>query len=197
MASIEDGLRGSRYVAVLVTQSFLGREWPEREMRAAFSREVRTAIAVVVPILAVDPDMFFDRHPLLADKLYLPWSDGLDVIASRISRRFDRQPAPEWFCDYPQEYVGPVWMRVNAAGGPDYLLTLRWGPYLRHVECTGLGADPVSFTFHKVQADAQTLHVSVNPAAMVTFGQGAPPDPPGISIDEGWERAAGWTFPGQ
>lgn len=48
---------------------------------------------------------------------------------------------------------------------------------------------------HKTQPDAHTLHVTVKPAAILTFGQGAAPDQPGLNIDEGWQRAAGWHFP--
>ncbi len=82
-------------------------------------------------------------------------------------------------------------------GRPNHRLTARWGPYFRHVEVPALGLDPVSFVHHKTQPDAHTLHVSVDPPAIVTFGQGAAPDRPGLSIDEGWQRAAGWSFPGK
>ncbi len=117
--SVENGLRSSQYVAVLITPAFLDRQWPEREMRAALSREIRSAITVVVPILAVEPELFFDRYPLLSDELYLDWREGAETVASRIAVRFDRRPASEWYHDHAADFVGAVWIRVNAVkAGP-------------------------------------------------------------------------------
>lgn len=196
IASIENGLRTSQYVAVLITPAFLDRQWPEREMRAALSREIRSAVTVVVPILAVEQHIFFNAYPLLADKLYLDWGEGIDEVASRIAARFAREPAREWYHDHPKEFVGPVWIRVNAASiGEAHRLTARWGPYFREILIPALDADPVSLVHHKTRPDAQTIHVTVDPAAIVTFGQGAAPDRPELNIDEGWQRAAGWHFP--
>jgi hypothetical protein len=153
---------------------------------------------VVVPVLAVPHEQWSDRYPLLGDKLYLPWSLGPDEVARRIAARFEREPSDDWYCDHPIDYLGPVWIRVNARGeglGRDHNLTARWGRYIRRIELPVLGEDPVSLAHHKEDSDSATLHVEIHPAAVVTFGQGLPPDGSGINFDEGWSRSAGWTFP--
>jgi len=172
--------------------------WTEKEMNAAFHREVRSNRTAVVPVLSVPEDEWFQRFPLMADKLYIPWTLGADGVAERISRRFDRTPAPEWFCQHPRDHVGHVWIRVNAAEdglGRSHRLVARWGPHLREVHLPALERDPVSLVHHKLNPDSVPLQVQVDPPATITFGQGHPPDPPGINIDEGWTRMAGWHFP--
>lgn len=196
---INEGLRSSRYVAPLITPAFIGRPWPEHEIGAAFSREMQDATVVVTPVLVAPPEEVFATYPLLGDRLCLMWSDGLDAIASRISRRFNRKPHADWYYDHPLEHTGHVWIRVNAASksvGEPHQLTLRWGPYMRRVNLPSVGEEPVSLVHHKLQPDQVTLHVEVCPPAIVTFGQGrAPDDLEVLDIDEGWTRTAGWNFP--
>jgi hypothetical protein len=198
--SLNSGLASTRFVSVLVTRRFMDKEpgWTEKELNAAFHREVRTGETVVVPILAISEDEWFERFPLLADKLYIPWALGPEGVAERIATRFERIPASDWFCDHPREHVGHVWIRVNASAdhlGRDHSLVARWGPHIRTVDLPALGKDPVSLVHHKLNPDSIPLQVQVDPPAILTFGQGAPPDPPGINIDEGWTRMAGWNFP--
>lgn len=199
-ASINQGLSATTYIAIVITRRLMDKEpgWTERELNAAFHREVRTGATVVVPILAVSEDEWFQRYPLLSDKLYIPWSLGPDGVAERIAERFERTPAKEWFCDHPREHVGHIWIRVNAWGdgrGHDHELTARWGPYFRTVGLRQLDADPVSLVHHKTNPDSIPLQVEISPPAVLTFGQGMPPDPPGVNIDAGWDRMAGWNFP--
>lgn len=199
-SSLNEGLGSTRFVAVLVTRRFINKEpgWTEKELNAAFHREVRTGQTVVVPILAIPEEEWFQRFPLLADKLFIPWGSGVDRVAERIASRFERAPARDWFCDHPRTHVGHVWIRVNASPerrGKDHKVTARWGPHIRHVEIPQLGEDPVSLVHHKLNPDSIPLQVEVDPPAILTFGQGPPPDPPAINIDEGWTRMAGWNFP--
>jgi hypothetical protein len=46
---------------------------------------------------------------------------------------------------------------------------------------------------HKTNSDSITLHASIEPASIVTFGVGPAPDGGRFAenIDEGWSRAAG------
>jgi hypothetical protein len=198
--AINEGLASARCVAVVITERFMerSRPWPERELNAATHREIRSGQTIVIPVLAVPESEWFDRYPLMADKLYLPWSLGPDGVAARIAARFPRAPSRDWHCNHPEDHVGHVWMRVNASHARmrhDHRLTARWGPYVRHVELPALGPDPVSLVHHKTAPDAVMLHVEIDPPAIVTFGQGPPPDAPGLNIDEGWTRSAGWNFP--
>jgi len=142
---------------------------------------------------------YVQRYPLLEDKIYLDWSDGVETLATRISDLFSREPATEWHHDHPQEYVGLVWVRVLPAAGTtgrEYSMTLRWGPYIKHVKFWPQSAFPVSFLHHKTNPDLVTLHLHIEPESIVTFGQGIPPDQPALNIDEGWTRTSGGYFPG-
>jgi hypothetical protein len=142
---------------------------------------------------------FASRFPLLADRVALEWTPGADVVANSIARLFLRSPATEWHTYHPEEAVGRVWIRllpVSEAVGQVHELTFRWGPYSKRITVTPATTDPVSFEHHKTNTDSVALLVEVHPAAVITFGQGEPPDRPPTNVDEGWTRAAGGTSPG-
>lgn len=191
--AINQGLRLASYVVVIVTPELLSRPWPRKELNAAFSREVRLGKVVIIPVLAVDHDTWAEEFPLLADKLFLSWNDGQDSIAREVARRFDRIPAGDWVFLHPTDYVGPVWTRCTPTSDRSHSLTLRWGPLLRSVKWDAGECISRSLVHHKVAADQVPLHVNVDPPAIVTVGQGPPPDsaPNATNIDEGWTRAAG------
>lgn len=191
--AISDGLRLANYVVVVVTPKLLDRTWPRKELNAAFAREVRLRQVVIIPVLAADPDDWADAFPLLADKLYLSWSAGPDAVAAEIARRFNRVPAVDWVFEHPKHYVGTVWTRCTPRVLAPHKVTFRWGPLLRVVEWTPADLIPVSLVHHKVNSDQVPMHVGVDPAAIVTVGQGPAPDstPNAINIDEGWVRSAG------
>ncbi|MGH9089758.1 MAG: toll/interleukin-1 receptor domain-containing protein [Acidimicrobiales bacterium] len=194
--AIEDGIRLSTFVVVIVTEPFLDRPWPRKEMNAAFAREVRLNSTVIIPVLDVSQERWEESAPLQADKKCLAWSDGVEAVADGIAKRFDRTPAIDWAHNHPERWVGLVWLRVNApdmADGDSLDLTLRWGPYLRRLTYTRTNDGPRSFVHHKTNADSVTLHVHCSHPAIVTFGTGAAPDPvPNAeNIDEWWTRAAG------
>ncbi|MCU1572250.1 MAG: hypothetical protein JWO93_332 [Micrococcaceae bacterium] len=90
ISAINEGLRASTYVLIMVTDAFLGPGWQQHELRAAFAREVRTGVTVVIPVLDVDHDRFAEQYPLLADKLAIFWSDGIPAAANKIAALFAR-----------------------------------------------------------------------------------------------------------
>jgi hypothetical protein len=197
--AINDGLRTSTLVLVLVTERFLGPGWRRRELNAALAREIRTAATVVVPVLDVDHGRFAEQYPLLGDKLALDWAEGPVTIARKIAAMFPRSPGAEWHHDHPADHIGLVWVRVlpsRTHTGERHKLTLRWGPYFKEQAFDAPETGPVSFAHHKTAADAVTLHASVSPPAVVTFGQGPAPDQPALNIDEGWTRSSGGEWPG-
>ena len=53
--AVNDGLATARFVLVIITENFLQRNWTQRELNAALSREIRMGTVVVIPILATDP----------------------------------------------------------------------------------------------------------------------------------------------
>lgn len=197
--AINDGIGKARYVVVLCTEN-IGRNWPHAELNAAMSRELELGEAVVLPILVMDRRRYITQYPLLADKLYLKWIDGPEVIAERIAARFGREPSGEWHHIHPAKYVGLIWTRVvpsPAKVGRPHKVTLRWGPYWLVVPLSGKRMQkPISLVHHKTKADSIPLLVSVTPPAIVTCGLGPPPDGNEMNIDEGWQRTAGGNWPG-
>lgn len=195
--AVGEGLSNADFVVVLVTEAFLERQWTQKELNAALTKELRTATPVVIPVLSIPADDFAKRYPLLADKLCLDWSTGAEHVATQIARRFDRPTAPDWHHVHPDDYVGLIWTRVLpriAAPGEQQHVVLRWGAYIRHCEFVANGL-PISLMHHRMVADSAVLHVELAPAATVTFGQGAAPDEDTLNIDEGWTRTAGWHRP--
>lgn len=192
--AINEGLRGAQYIVVPITRRFLDAPWAPRELNAALHLEARQRRTIVIPVLAVDQQRIED-YPLLLDKRWLEWSEGLDHVADEITALFKRRSATDWYVDFPARHQGPVWMRLvpDANSEERRNLTLRWGPFLRRVE-VDVGGEPISFVFHKINQDGITLQAQVEPSSLLTFGYGEPPDPSPINIDEGWERAAGWSF---
>ncbi|SRR6266498_3171236 len=197
--AINEGLALARFVTPIITEAFIARDWTRHELNAAFTREVTARRVIVLPVLATDRDAYFARYPLLADKLYLDWHNGPEQLAEEISQLFGRRPQPEWHHDHPQQHVGNVWVTVlhgAAKRGVEHRLTLRWGPYIRVIHWTPTGLEPISFVHHKTNPDVVTLHASVDPPAIVTFGQGQPPRGHVENVDEGWTRTAGGEWPG-
>lgn len=88
---INEGLRRSRYVLVCLSQSFLGRAWPEAEMSAAMALQNRLGQKRLLPVVFDSPDEIFQRYPLLADKLYVAGTD-LARVAETV---FDLLTGPE------------------------------------------------------------------------------------------------------
>lgn len=192
--TVGEGLRNSQYVLLLITKRFLEQGWTQKELNAAFSWEVSSGVVMIIVILAIDHEVFAERYPLLVDKSYISWSDGVEAIAQRIADRFGRRPAADWHFNHPKEYVGPIWTRVLPQEpfiSREHQVTLRWGPYVKRVVFTPGKPEPVSLVHHKTNPDDVTLHVHVDPPSIVTIGQGAAPDPSPANIDEGWTRAAG------
>jgi hypothetical protein len=51
---VNEGLRISQYVIVVLSESFLGKHWPERELYAALNIEASTGKVKVLPLLVGD-----------------------------------------------------------------------------------------------------------------------------------------------
>lgn len=81
---INQGLGTSRYVLVFLSQAFLERNWPQTELSNALHREVSSGLVVVLPLMIADPEVVFQKYPLLRDKNYQEWSRGPAHIAERL-----------------------------------------------------------------------------------------------------------------
>jgi len=84
---INEGLRISRYVIVVISKSFLSKNWPKRELNSALNIEASTGKLRVLPLF-VGTDKarkeIFQKYPLLNDKLYLIWKDDVKEIVDAL-----------------------------------------------------------------------------------------------------------------
>jgi hypothetical protein len=87
--SIDDGLRRSRFGVVVLSKAFFAKDWPRAELDALASRELSgDGDVVVLPIwLNVGRDDVAHYSPLLASKLGLPSSEGVETIAAKLEKR--------------------------------------------------------------------------------------------------------------
>jgi hypothetical protein len=70
--NIEKGIVGSRYGVVIVSEPFLAKEWPARELDAITAIEIAGEKKILLPIWhRVTKDFVLLKAPMLADKLAL------------------------------------------------------------------------------------------------------------------------------
>jgi len=84
---VNDGLKISRYVIVVISKSFLSKNWPKRELSSALNVEASTGKVRVLP-LVVGTDKtrkeIFQKYPLLNDKRYLTWENDVQKIVDAL-----------------------------------------------------------------------------------------------------------------
>lgn len=76
--SINSGLEKSNYIIVFLSEHFVGRNWAEAELSSALTRENSEGRNVVLPIIIGNPNEVLSNYPLLRDKIYKRWDDGVD-----------------------------------------------------------------------------------------------------------------------
>lgn len=82
---IDEGLCMCRYGVVVLSPSFLSKEWPQRELDGLFARETSTGEKAILPVLHRLTRAQLARYsPLLADRLNVLSSEGISVVASQI-----------------------------------------------------------------------------------------------------------------
>jgi len=87
---IDDGLSRCRFGVVVLSRSFFAKEWPQRELAGLASREA-AGEALILPVWhEVERADVIRWSPVLADKLAVPTSAGLDRVAELIEKRARR-----------------------------------------------------------------------------------------------------------
>jgi hypothetical protein len=90
---VNEGLRISRYVIVVISKHFLLKKWPQRELNSVLNVESSTGKVRVLPLIVgtdkVKRDIF-QKYPLLNDKFYLTWENDtqkiVDILKDRLGR---------------------------------------------------------------------------------------------------------------
>jgi hypothetical protein len=87
VGSIDDGLRRSRFGVVVLSPAFFAKDWPRAELDALANREISSGERVVLPIwLGVSVEEVRNHSPLLASKLALQSTEGVEAIAAKFER---------------------------------------------------------------------------------------------------------------
>jgi hypothetical protein len=194
-AKINEGLANSRYVVVFLTQAFLKREWPQTELGSALSREVAIGDVVVLPIMVASDAEVFEHYPLLRDKHYVRWQDGVQFLVATLRRKLGIEYKRCWSFCHPATYSGRVWIQVvaePATRGVSHDYTVRWGPW-EYKGTLNLEDHESVFLVHTKGSDGLSVPIffDISPASYVVFGQGDPPAGPIHEINWGWNRIGG------
>lgn len=87
---VNDGLAKSRYVLVVLSPAFVGKNWPQRELNSILNQEASTGEVKVLPLLVgteQEKKQILEQFPLLNDKRYLPWGGQVGEIVNALRSR--------------------------------------------------------------------------------------------------------------
>jgi len=94
---VNEGLKTSRYVVVVLSPAFMAKNWPKRELWAAINMEASSGEVKVICVLSgthEDMRLIIQALPILNDKLYARWDGAADLVARDLQRAISSQPLP-------------------------------------------------------------------------------------------------------
>jgi TIR domain len=93
--SIDAGLANSRYGIVVISPSFLQKEWPQRELDGLVAKEI-DGVKVILPVWhQLNANQVRKYSPTLADRLAATSSEGVERVATRLFEAIQKN-APAW-----------------------------------------------------------------------------------------------------
>lgn len=93
---VNEGLRISRYVIVILSEAFISKNWPQRELNSALNIEASSGEVRVLPLLAgteVTKKRILSEYPILNDKFYLTWDYDTKVLTDALKARLAKTGA--------------------------------------------------------------------------------------------------------
>lgn len=84
---INHALGQSKFVLAVLSESSVGKKWPEKEINAALAREL-AGKQKILPLIVGKPDL--STLSLLEDKLYLNWGGNAEEIATKIHKMLQK-----------------------------------------------------------------------------------------------------------
>ena len=94
-AKVNEGLRISRFVVVVLSTSFVDQHWPERELNSALNIEASSGETKVLPLLLgsdQERQKILQHYPLLNDKKYMRWPADKDLLVGDVEVLLGRLP---------------------------------------------------------------------------------------------------------
>lgn len=91
--SIDHGLANSRFGVVILSSSFLAKNWPRKELDGLFSRETEGE-KIILPVWHnIDKAELARYSPMMADRIAVSTSKGLDAVVKEIMKVVDPHSA--------------------------------------------------------------------------------------------------------
>lgn len=90
---INEGLRISEYFVIVLSKSFIGKSWPEKELNSILSMNIDTNHNRIIPVIVgaeEDRKMIRNAYPLLHDIYYFSWKDNPDQFIRLFKERLNR-----------------------------------------------------------------------------------------------------------
>jgi len=84
--SIDHGLANSRFGVVILSPAFFNKEWPKRELDGLTAKEISSGKTILPIWHNVDREYVLGYSPVLADKLAVSTSEGLDRVVTEIQK---------------------------------------------------------------------------------------------------------------
>jgi hypothetical protein len=82
---IDAGLTHRRFGVVILSPSFLAKEWPQRELDGLTARETASGEKAILPVWhKLDKDRVMKYSPVLADRLAARTDEGIQAVAEEI-----------------------------------------------------------------------------------------------------------------
>ena len=90
---VNEGLKISRYVIVVLSESFMQKNWPQRELNAALNIEASSGNVRVLPLIAGSTEIknqIIETYPILNDKSNLTWNNDTNAIINALESRLEK-----------------------------------------------------------------------------------------------------------
>lgn len=92
--SIDRGLANSRYGIVVLSPNFFAKDWPQKELDGLSTREANSE-KVILPIWhQITAPEVRKYSPILADRVAVSTSEGLEYVVAELLRAMRRSPTP-------------------------------------------------------------------------------------------------------
>ncbi len=86
---INKGLSDSKYVIVVLSDKFLAKRWPQRELNAVLNIEASTGEVRVLPLIVGDANSIITSYTLLNDKNYIQWNGDPSIVTKALQSRIN------------------------------------------------------------------------------------------------------------
>lgn len=102
---VNDGLKISKYVVVILSEAFVSKNWTQRELNAALNIEASSGDVRVLPLLVGAEKirkLILDKYPILNDKAYIVWKRDVDSVIEALRLRLKLEKSSVYGIEKPK-----------------------------------------------------------------------------------------------